>query len=206
MRTNGSGSANERDIPSGAVVCLFVGRLSREKGVMDLMRGVAIASAGERRAPGGRAGHGRPCLECGPAAREFVERHGLGTSVRFLGPIADVAPLLRAVGRRRAAVALRSAGAVGHRGAGVRRAGRGVGGRRSPRFRRRRRERQAVPAAGSGRPGDCHPRARCGRRVQAARGRTRARLGRRTSTTSSGCSRGSHNCFRTSSPRSARPA
>jgi glycogen(starch) synthase len=31
----------------------------------------------------------------GPAAREFVDRHGLATSVRFLGSVGDVASLLR---------------------------------------------------------------------------------------------------------------
>jgi glycosyltransferase involved in cell wall biosynthesis len=32
----------------------------------------------------------------GVAARQFAERHNLTSSVRFLGPIADVAPLLQA--------------------------------------------------------------------------------------------------------------
>ena len=54
-RTSGSALAERAGLPPGAVVCLFVGRLSREKGVMDLMDGVDSAAAGERRAPGGRA-------------------------------------------------------------------------------------------------------------------------------------------------------
>jgi glycosyltransferase involved in cell wall biosynthesis len=83
-------------VPAGATVCLFVGRLSREKGVMDLMNAwneVRPANAVLLVAGPDMTNH--PWNE-GPAARAFVDRHGLGTSVRFLGPIADVAPLLQA--------------------------------------------------------------------------------------------------------------
>jgi glycosyltransferase involved in cell wall biosynthesis len=87
---------NELGIPAGTVACLFVGRLSREKGLMDLM------DAWNRARPGNAvllvAGPdmvNHPWNE-GPAARAFVEHH-LIASVRFLGSIADVAPLLRAV-------------------------------------------------------------------------------------------------------------
>ena len=65
--------------------------------------------------------------DVGPAAREYVEQHGLGGSVRFLGSIADVASLLRVADVVRAAVAFRGARPVRGRGAGVRRAGRRVG-------------------------------------------------------------------------------
>ena len=83
-------------IPSGALACLFVGRLSREKGVMDLMTAwdqlrppnAVLLMAGPDMTD-------HPWNE-GPAARSFVERHDLGASVRFLGSIADVAPTLRA--------------------------------------------------------------------------------------------------------------
>jgi len=86
---------NERDIPSGAVVCLFVGRLSREKGVMDLMQAWdRLRPANAVLLVAGPDMTDHPWNE-GPAAREFVERHNLNTSVRFLGSIADVAPLLR---------------------------------------------------------------------------------------------------------------
>jgi glycosyltransferase involved in cell wall biosynthesis len=83
-------------IPAGAIVCLFVGRLSREKGVMDLMNAwneVRPANAVLLVAGPDMTNH--PWNE-GPAARAFVEHHSLGASVRFLGPIGDVAPLLKA--------------------------------------------------------------------------------------------------------------
>ena len=84
------------DIPPGMVVCLFVGRLSREKGLMDLMAAWAIVrpqNAVLLVAGPDMAGHP---WNVGPAARAFVERQGLDASVRFLGSMADVAPLLRA--------------------------------------------------------------------------------------------------------------
>lgn len=84
-------------IPAGAVACLFVGRLSREKGLMDLMSAwnqARPANAVLLVAGPDMVNH--PWNE-GPAARAFVEHHHLFGSVRFLGSIADVAPLLRAV-------------------------------------------------------------------------------------------------------------
>jgi glycosyltransferase involved in cell wall biosynthesis len=83
-------------IPAGTVVCLFVGRLSREKGVMDLMNAwneVRPTNAVLLVAGPDMTNH--PWNE-GPAARAFVDRHDLNASVRFLGPIGDVAPLLQA--------------------------------------------------------------------------------------------------------------
>jgi glycosyltransferase involved in cell wall biosynthesis len=83
-------------VPAGALVCLFVGRLSREKGVMDLMTAwndVPHASAVLFIAGPDMSNH--PWNE-GPAARQFAKRHNMA-SVRFLGPIADVAELLQAV-------------------------------------------------------------------------------------------------------------
>jgi glycosyltransferase involved in cell wall biosynthesis len=87
---------NGLSIAPGAVVCLFVGRLSREKGVMDLMHAwneVQPANAVLLMAGPDMTDH--PWNE-GPAARAFVDRHSLGASVRFLGPIGNVAPLLQA--------------------------------------------------------------------------------------------------------------
>ena len=87
---------NGLSIPAGAVVCLFVGRLSREKGVMDLMHAwneVQPANAVLLMAGPDMTNH--PWNE-GPAARAFVDRHSLSASVRFLGPIGNVAPLLQA--------------------------------------------------------------------------------------------------------------
>ena len=82
-------------VPSDALVCLFVGRLSLEKGLMELLeawRIVAPAHAVLLVAGPDMVGH---AWNVGPAAREFVERHGLSGSVRFLGSIVDVATLLR---------------------------------------------------------------------------------------------------------------
>ena len=86
---------HHHDIPANAVVCLFVGRLSREKGLMDLMAAwnlVRPANAVLLVAGPDMVDHP---WNVGPAARAYVEQHGLGSSVRFLGSIADVAPLLR---------------------------------------------------------------------------------------------------------------
>ena len=95
-------SADERraarqrlDLPAGAVACLFVGRLSREKGLMELMeawRLVQPSNAVLLVAGPDMAGHP---WDVGPPAREFATRHGLDGSVRFLGSISDVASLLR---------------------------------------------------------------------------------------------------------------
>jgi glycosyltransferase involved in cell wall biosynthesis len=83
------------DIPAEAVVCLFVGRLSREKGLMDLVaawdlvrpRTAVLLVAGPDMV-------GHP-WNVGPAARAYVKQRGLEASIRFLGSIADVASLLR---------------------------------------------------------------------------------------------------------------
>ena len=87
------------DVPAERLVCLFVGRLSREKGLLDLLEAWRLLQA---------TGSGLPLLliagpdmtghawDVGVSGRAFVERHGLGSSVGFLGPVADVAPLLRA--------------------------------------------------------------------------------------------------------------
>jgi glycosyltransferase involved in cell wall biosynthesis len=87
------------DLPPDAVACLFVGRLSREKGLMDLMEAWRIAQHPERARLGtllvaGPDMDGHP-WNVGPAAREFAVRHGLGSSVRFLGSVDPVDPLLR---------------------------------------------------------------------------------------------------------------
>jgi glycosyltransferase involved in cell wall biosynthesis len=83
------------NIPPGTVVCLFVGRLSREKGLMDLMAAWAIVRpANAVLLVAGPDMIGHP-WNVGPTAREYVERQGLSGSVRFLGSISDVASLLR---------------------------------------------------------------------------------------------------------------
>jgi glycosyltransferase involved in cell wall biosynthesis len=90
-------------LPPDRVVCLFVGRLSLEKGLMDLMEAWRQLERGSD--PGGATGAlllvAGPDMDghawnVGPAAREFVSRHDLADSVRFVGSVQDPAPLLRA--------------------------------------------------------------------------------------------------------------
>lgn len=86
-------------LPVEAVVCLFVGRLSREKGLMDLVEAWRIIQhpAGARNSlllVAGPDMDGHP-WNVGPAARGFAVRHGLSSSVRFLGSVDPVDPLLR---------------------------------------------------------------------------------------------------------------
>jgi glycosyltransferase involved in cell wall biosynthesis len=89
----------ELDLPSDVVVSLFVGRLSREKGLLDLMEAWRVVHASGSRPSvllvAGPDMDGHP-WNVGPEARDFVERHGLRSSVRFLGSIDPVDPLLRA--------------------------------------------------------------------------------------------------------------
>jgi glycosyltransferase involved in cell wall biosynthesis len=77
------------------LVCVYVGRLSREKGVLELVQ--AWAEIQPARATLLLAGPDMPGSpwDAGPAARDFVERHGLSGSVRFLGPSNDVALVLQ---------------------------------------------------------------------------------------------------------------
>ena len=79
-----------------AVVYLFVGRLSREKGLMDLMEAWRLAKPADAVLLVAGPDMVNHPWDVGSAAREFAGQHGLGDSVRFLGSIADVAPLLRA--------------------------------------------------------------------------------------------------------------
>jgi glycosyltransferase involved in cell wall biosynthesis len=76
------------------LLCMYVGRLSIEKGVMDLLHAWATI---DRRAILVLVGPDMPDnpLDAGPAARRYAADHGL-TNVIFHGPAQDVAPLLRA--------------------------------------------------------------------------------------------------------------
>ena len=96
-------SGGERDelrrsmaIPPDAVAAVFLGRLSLEKGVMELMEAWSATRPSNAIllvAGPDMDGH---AWNVGPAAREFAAAHGLNASVRFLGPVRDPAPLLRA--------------------------------------------------------------------------------------------------------------
>jgi glycosyltransferase involved in cell wall biosynthesis len=89
-----SAARRRLEIPDDAVVFLFLGRLSREKGVMDLMEAWRrVRPANALLAVAGPDMIGHP-WDVGPAARAFVEQHDLAASVRFLGSITDVAGLL----------------------------------------------------------------------------------------------------------------
>jgi glycosyltransferase involved in cell wall biosynthesis len=82
------------DLPRDGVVCLFVGRLSREKGLMALMEAwTSIEHA--TLVVAGPDMDGNP-WNVGPEARAFATRHHLDGSIRFVGSTDDVAPLLRA--------------------------------------------------------------------------------------------------------------
>lgn len=96
------------DVHDQRLVVAYAGRLSREKGVSELVeawrvlheRGVLAAQATADGAPplllvAGPDMPGHP-WNLGESARAFVAQHGLGASVRFLGPLRDVAPLYRA--------------------------------------------------------------------------------------------------------------
>ena len=96
-------------VADDVIACVFVGRLSREKGVMDLMDAWRLLGAGapppldSARLTGWRArlivagpdmeGH---AWDVGAEARAFVARHGLQESVQFVGQIDDVPALLHA--------------------------------------------------------------------------------------------------------------
>lgn len=87
---------NRFAIPDGSVVCVFLGRLSREKGLMELMeawkllrpeRAVLLVAGPDMT---------HHAWDVGPAARAFAAQQGLDGSVRFLGPTDDVAGLMGA--------------------------------------------------------------------------------------------------------------
>jgi glycosyltransferase involved in cell wall biosynthesis len=83
-------------IPLDQVVCVFVGRLSVEKGVLDLVAAWREAQPLPRATLliAGPDMPGNP-WDAGPRARALVEEARLGRSVQFLGPAPDVASLLQ---------------------------------------------------------------------------------------------------------------
>jgi len=83
-------------LPRDRPICLFVGRLSIEKGVLDLLE--AWKRLADRRAALVLVGpdmSGHP-LDAGVDARAFVARHGMAESVVFAGPTQDPASIMRA--------------------------------------------------------------------------------------------------------------
>jgi glycosyltransferase involved in cell wall biosynthesis len=87
---------HQHGLPIDRVICLFVGRLSREKGLLDLLEAWRLLQPSEAFlviAGPDMTGH---AWDAGVPGRAFVERHGLRESVRFVGPLADVAPMIKA--------------------------------------------------------------------------------------------------------------
>jgi glycosyltransferase involved in cell wall biosynthesis len=81
--------------PQESFLWLYVGRLSREKGVLDLLAAWRQVVQGGVLVLVGPDMHGHP-LDAGPAARQYVADHGLERRVIFHGESTDAAPLLRA--------------------------------------------------------------------------------------------------------------
>jgi glycosyltransferase involved in cell wall biosynthesis len=83
-------------LPLDRVICLFVGRLSLEKGLMDLLEAWRLIKPADALlvvAGPDMTGH---AWDAGASGRAFVQTHGLTGSVRFVGPLGDVAPTMRA--------------------------------------------------------------------------------------------------------------
>ncbi|HSC27566.1 MAG TPA: glycosyltransferase family 4 protein [Vicinamibacterales bacterium] len=83
-----------RGWPADGLLCLFLGRLSVEKGILDLLEAWTHVDEAMLVVVGPDM-PGHP-LDAGPEARSFVERRGLGGRVLFAGPASDPAPLLKA--------------------------------------------------------------------------------------------------------------
>ena len=83
-------------LPIDRVICLFVGRLSREKGVMDLLEAWRLLQPADAIlvvAGPDMTGH---AWDAGAPGRAFVQAQGLAENVRFVGPLTDVVPMMLA--------------------------------------------------------------------------------------------------------------
>ena len=174
--------------PLDRPIVLFVGRLSVEKGVMDLLEAWRLADRRDATARARRPRHDRAIRGTSAApARAFVAAHGLGDRVRFEGPAAgsDAASIARPTSSCSRRISRRSDNTA-HRGDGERPAGRRVGRRRPRRFsastattrsftsrtRRRRsraRSRSVLDDAGAARRGLRRRRVRPSRAIRAER-------------------------------------
>jgi glycosyltransferase involved in cell wall biosynthesis len=82
--------------PADRLICLYLARLSREKGLLDLLAAWNIVqSQGPLLFVAGPDMDGHD-FNVGPAARQLVEERGLSDSVRFLGPTSQPDQFLRA--------------------------------------------------------------------------------------------------------------
>jgi glycosyltransferase involved in cell wall biosynthesis len=87
---------NDLGWPADCPIVLFVGRLSVEKGVMDLLAAWRLVR--HPRAILAIVGPDMPGhpWDAGTRARAYVAEHALGSRVRFEGPVADPSPFFRA--------------------------------------------------------------------------------------------------------------
>lgn len=82
--------------PREKTVVLFVGRLSREKGAMDLIQALRVVDRDDALLVlVGPDMPGHP-WDVGASGRAYVAAHGLGDRVKFEGPTTDTAPFYRA--------------------------------------------------------------------------------------------------------------
>jgi glycosyltransferase involved in cell wall biosynthesis len=82
--------------PADKLICLYVGRLSIEKGVMDLLEAWRQVRRNDALLILVGPDMTGDALDAGPQARRFVVEQGLGDCVIFQGASRDVARLLRA--------------------------------------------------------------------------------------------------------------
>jgi len=86
----------QRGWPVDTLVVLFVGRLSVEKGVLDLLEAWRILARTDALLAVVGPDMPEHPWDAGHTARTFVTRHGLGEAVRFEGVAEDTSPFYRA--------------------------------------------------------------------------------------------------------------